>query len=479
MRKKTLAVLLIALMVLTLVPIALAGSINIQATVNKASYRPGDTITLSGTVTSDGQPYAGAEATMLFLDPSDNPIGVGQKTTDDNGGFSLDANLPNDAANGSYKVKVACGGVVVESSFTVQGGSSSGGTTPGGSSGGSDPGGYTPVNTPTQDDGVLGEKSIGSAGGDLALPDGSMVLSITPGSVSGQATFKISKFVGSAAPPAGCTLLSDLYDISASANLSKEIGIRLKYDAARLGTVSEDRVGVYRLNGKSWQRLGGSVDPLNRVITAKTSSLGTVAAILDPSYQPPSSVSPSIPSNSGNSESLKDINDSWAKANIIKLVQKGVIKGYSDGTFRPQARVNRAEFAVMICAAMGLKPEGANSLSFNDRDRIPVWARGYVAVAVSRGILSGYSDGKFKPSQSITRAEMASMLSRALGQSSSTNTAVVFKDKDQIPPWALTGVTVAVQRGIIGGRPNGTFGPSMPATRAETATMLVKFMDQL
>jgi hypothetical protein len=105
---------------------------------------------------------------------------------------------------------------------------------------------------------------------------------------------------------------------------------------------------------------------------------------------------------------LSDIAQNAHKNAILKLNYAGVLKGYTDGTFKPDKEVTRAEFAKIAVLAMGYTEEQAKLLQgttvFKD---IPAghWATGYINLAVSQGIIKGYPDGTFKPNNNVKVAE--------------------------------------------------------------------------
>lgn len=103
----------------------------------------------------------------------------------------------------------------------------------------------------------------------------------------------------------------------------------------------------------------------------------------------------------------------WATNYIGYMQQFGIITGYSDGSFRPNAPVTRAEFAA-IASRFEKLTEG--SKSFTDVSDT-YWAARYINFAATRGWVTGYSDGTFKPENTITRAEVAAVTCRLLERS--------------------------------------------------------------
>lgn len=102
---------------------------------------------------------------------------------------------------------------------------------------------------------------------------------------------------------------------------------------------------------------------------------------------------------------------------LIWGTENGIVNGYQNGTYRPDASVSRQQFATMIQRYLDYKditPEGENSIAFTDADSIADYAKEGVALCVKAGIITGYKDGSFKPTAKITREEAAAMLVRLL-----------------------------------------------------------------
>jgi len=167
--------------------------------------------------------------------------------------------------------------------------------------------------------------------------------------------------------------------------------------------------------------------------------------------------------------SLRDIGTNWAKQNIESLVNKGIVNGYPDGTFRPDRQVTRAEFAKMMTSAFTF--ETVESASF--RDIANHWARSNILTLAGAGIAQGYPDNSFRPDHPISRAEVVAMIVRTLRMDDIKGYAegVSFTD---VPKghWAHDSIETALRLKILPPYLRGTFGPSTPATRAETAAMV-------
>ncbi|MBS3908032.1 MAG: S-layer homology domain-containing protein [Actinobacteria bacterium] len=162
----------------------------------------------------------------------------------------------------------------------------------------------------------------------------------------------------------------------------------------------------------------------------------------------------------------------WYMAYVKKLVTAGIIDGYRDGRFRPNANITRAEFCKIVLAALGETPLGGAAPSFKDTGGH--WAQGHIEKAKSLGFIDGYKDGRFRPNANITRAEICKIVAYAkqyrLGE-----TFNAFPDCNG--HWAEIYVATAKENGVVSGFPDGTFRPSANATRAEAAKMIAVMME--
>ncbi|WP_337100490.1 S-layer homology domain-containing protein [Paenibacillus sp. YIM B09110] len=168
-----------------------------------------------------------------------------------------------------------------------------------------------------------------------------------------------------------------------------------------------------------------------------------------------------------------DISGHWAESNIIAM-SRSIVRGYPDNTFRPDNTVTRAEFAVMLIKA--LKPEGIGAaLTFTDAAQIGSWAEKEVSLAVKLGIIKGYTDGSFRPDKEISRAEMAAIIARALKLTLDETAITGFTDDKDLPKWAKSSIVAVNKAGIMQGRGSNKFAPAH-ATRAEAVTVLMNML---
>ena len=162
----------------------------------------------------------------------------------------------------------------------------------------------------------------------------------------------------------------------------------------------------------------------------------------------------------------------WAADYIYACADAGIINGYSDGTFLPDGSLTRAEAATIIARAFDLSSDAAES-SFSDVSSSYQWALPYIEACVDAGIVSGYSDGTFLPGQNVTRAEMAKMLAVAEGLAADAAESS-FSDVSSSYQWALPYIEACADAGIVNGYSDGTFLPAGSVTRAEAAAMIAR-----
>lgn len=197
--------------------------------------------------------------------------------------------------------------------------------------------------------------------------------------------------------------------------------------------------------------------------------------LLDNSYVVKETASLTISETIVNPVSFTDIKGHWAEASIIEAASKGLINGYPGGKFLPNGSITRTEFAVML--SRSLKLEAQDELKFADVSKIPNWAKADVAKAVKAGFIQGYQDNSFRGDQPITRTEIAVMVARSLNLKATDGAKLTFVDSSSIPSWAKGWVELAVDKGIMQGSSGNKFEPNDNATRAEATVMILRLLN--
>lgn len=181
-----------------------------------------------------------------------------------------------------------------------------------------------------------------------------------------------------------------------------------------------------------------------------------------------------------NKVAFSDIENHWAYDNILSAVNMGLFTGVSDTEFAPNKTATRAMFVTVLGRLAGVSTSKTGDNKFTDVKNNDYFYP-YVMWAVENGVVSGLSHSKFGSSSNITREQMAVMLYNfAKNQNielSKIYSGSNFKDTDKISSWAVESVDALARAGILNGRDNGNFDPKGTATRAEIATMFVKFID--
>jgi hypothetical protein len=136
---------------------------------------------------------------------------------------------------------------------------------------------------------------------------------------------------------------------------------------------------------------------------------------------------------SGTAPAFTDVTaDKWYYGAVMSLAGAGIMKGYDDGSFRPGRAITRAEFVVLLESVC---PAGTGESYFTDVGT-NYWAYSQISAAAAKGWIKGYADGSFRPDAGITRAQAAAVINRMLGRAadhSVIDNNVIFSYYDIAP----------------------------------------------
>ena len=259
-------------------------------------------------------------------------------------------------------------------------------------------------------------------------------------------------------------LLSEVFEIlkNFKENFKKPVKLTFAFDPAKLSGGERPSIFYYDEVKKEWVEVGGIV--YGNFITAEVDHFTKFAVFaVDPIDEP-------------KIIELSDIHGHWAEDAINQAVSDGIASGYPDGTFQPNHTVTRAELAVMLMNALKLTGEGS-ALTFTDNAKIPPWAQNAVQQAVYAGIINGYDDDTFRPDAQITRSEMAAMIAKALKLEVEEHAATGFADDESIPSWVRGSVAELRELGLMKGKGGNRFDPKGKVTRAEAVTVLLGMLE--
>ncbi|CAM3965530.1 S8 family peptidase [Alkalicoccus chagannorensis] len=158
----------------------------------------------------------------------------------------------------------------------------------------------------------------------------------------------------------------------------------------------------------------------------------------------------------------------WYLSNMAPLVEEGIFGGFPDGTLRPSNEVTRGQVVTLFARDQGWSTSETTT-RFDDVSQSN-FAAGAIAEASRRGVVNGYPDGTFRPSQPVSRGELTVMFHNVYNFSSTT-APPAFSDvrEDRFYYGSLIRLADA---GVVQGYPDGTFRPGNPVTRAEFSAML-------
>ncbi|WP_408892914.1 InlB B-repeat-containing protein [Paenibacillus taichungensis] len=173
-------------------------------------------------------------------------------------------------------------------------------------------------------------------------------------------------------------------------------------------------------------------------------------------------------------QSVNDVQGHWAEQQIQSWIENGSLKGYQDGSVKPNNSITRAEFITLVNRMFGFTDPSAADF----KDLSPSnWAYNDVAKAVNAGYVKGYSDNTFHPGSNVSRQEAATMISNILGlNTSNTEEIKQFTDAGKIPTWSQGSVAAVIEKGIMKGYPDGTFQAQKQLTRAEAVVLIESAM---
>ena len=167
-------------------------------------------------------------------------------------------------------------------------------------------------------------------------------------------------------------------------------------------------------------------------------------------------------------KSLTDISNHWAKETIQIWLDKEFISGYPDGSFKPDNNITRAEFMSLVNKSFGYTETSA--IVFSDVDK-EAWYNSTVGIATKEGYIKGYPDGTLRPNNPISREEQALIIMKVKNLKPNDEAIINFIDSDKLT-WSKDAVETVSKMGIMNGYPDGSFRPQKSLTRGESIVSL-------
>lgn len=163
-----------------------------------------------------------------------------------------------------------------------------------------------------------------------------------------------------------------------------------------------------------------------------------------------------------------DVQGHWGESSVERWAGVNVLNGTDTGSFNPDANMTRAEFAQMMVNLMGYTGKSGN---FSD---VPsdAWYAGAINALAAAGVMQGDGNGHANPLSSISRAEAAVLLCRALKLEPSSSAKLSFADASSVPSWAEDAMAALSERGMISGVGGNQIAPLVNITRASVAKLI-------
>lgn len=214
----------------------------------------------------------------------------------------------------------------------------------------------------------------------------------------------------------------------------------------------------------------GQLRPLDSITRAEVSAL--IYQALVATLQVPAVVSLYIVLPNLQVTAFPDIDRHWATAWIRGLASQGMIAGFADGTFRPDAPMNRAQYAVVLSKTFNLAPKRP-APNFKD---VPLnfWAAQAIQRVYQTKLMSGFEDNTFRPDDPVSRVQvMLSLVNGLEIPDASFGLLQLYEDWEAVPTYAQRAVAIATEKQIVVNYPQvRQLQPTREATRAEVSAMV-------
>ena len=181
-----------------------------------------------------------------------------------------------------------------------------------------------------------------------------------------------------------------------------------------------------------------------------------------------------VPAKSNAVEVFPDVVEGEWYVNAINYVtSKGMMEGHANGTFAPNDALTRAELVQILYNIAG-RPEVKSNKSFSDVAKVD-WFYPAVMWAAENGIVEGYPDGTFNPNAPVSREQMVTIFWRVAGKPAAAANKVGFADAKDVDDYAKIAVIWAAEQKVVQGVGNNKFDANGSSTRAQAAQVLMNY----
>ncbi|MDD9271649.1 S-layer homology domain-containing protein [Paenibacillus sp. GCM10023248] len=350
---------------------------------------------------------------------------------------------------------------------TKNGGGGSPGPGPGTGSGGASGGGSAPV--PAKEE--TAELELTGHSQEWSGFEGRVRVSIPDGAFLPGRKLTAIRVLVSAASESGYKPIGDsvVFTTDDKTNPSKPLRLSMAAGLTEDSAMDLRRLGIYKRDSAAaagWTYIGGVADLANRRIEADIAALGEYAIFL---YD----------------RAFTDLEEHWSLPDVSVLVSRHIVNGTDAGHFQPDRPITRAETAKLLLEALGPVERHASRTASRISDVADeAWYAAYVARAAEIGLVEG-ADGQFRPNDAVSREELAVLFQRFTelrglkpADAPAPDALDAFADAGAISGWAKDAMAAAVARGWLQGMSAAHIAPASPATRAQTAVMLLRVLAQ-
>jgi len=275
----------------------------------------------------------------------------------------------------------------------------------------------------------------------------------------------------------------DQYEITTTADVDGPITICMTYDEADIPTGSSEAslcLLHYNETGDYWEDITTSRAPDTNTICGETASLSVfaIAAARTAHF-------PDVPAYGLGPYGTESY---WAFGEIGACADAGIVAGYGDGSYQPTWSVSRSQMAVFIARSI-VSPMGEDGIADYEPPATPsftdvptsYWAYNHIELLSEEKIVSGYPDGYYRPSTTVTRDQMAVYIARAVADPRGEEGLAGY-----VPPetpsfsdlpadhWAYKYVEYVADQGIVYGYPDGFYRPQRKVTRDQMAVYVAR-----
>ena len=250
-------------------------------------------------------------------------------------------------------------------------------------------------------------------------------------------------------------------------NQDTEIQSKLEIDASELDT---ETAGTYTVRYSATDKAGNLTEITRTVKVEKPEEPTPPTPPNPPIFIPPDPPVVELP--------FTDVSESsWYYEAVKFMYEQGLMAGTGETTFSPNTATTRGMIAAILYRLEG-NPETDASMSFTDIGPGEYYSEA-IAWAAEQGIVAGYSETLFGPDDPVTREQLVSMLYRYAGSPKTTENLEAFTDSKKASKYAKPALCWAVETGILSGKGNGILDPQGKATRAEVASVLMRYCEKI